>query len=815
MESAVDGKWILGLNSLLDPSLLKQGEYAWGLNIDNVGGIIQTRQGFNAVGVKDNPLPTGEPKGIAAFKGKDGITKLIIAIGNNLWAVSFPIVKDFVRIGTGFHSNDPVVFCNTLQSVALQADGTLKVLDSPIPYLVMTNGVERAKIWDGFKLTTINPAGTHGHPQIPIGKWTQWSGNRLWISNGRKLMASDFGNPLSFFEATYISGGGALYLDDEITGITQTTDLQNLLVCSDFDTTAVQSNVFDRTTWGSTPGFQRVIFPGVGCVAGKSFVKQWGVIWWMSNGGWVGIDQALVTYQRSRIQYRDQQMMRAKERLNGDKSGITASKFGNYLVISVPFASRYNAGTWVLNQRVLDFSAPTPLMDASDPAAWAAQWTGIQPVDYANCVIDGQERLFALSRHVGLNGRALPVVWELFTGERQDRYNDLIFRPPCIFETRVLGFSEELKKFRFAEVDVSELLGIIDLQVFAAGRKGNYRKLMDKQIVASPGSVNASITSPFLTTVTDDVPEGAAQIPVASTAGSLPAPALVEIEGRAITYIDKNDTAFIIDPSRVPVPNPTFNPPPDSYDVDNLFVRILCPFPGVNLCYTTDGSDPSRTHGTIVASNAVGLVLNGGTTTLKALAFLPDQPLRDSGITSGDYTVAGIHVPGEPPVPPDPSIRRIDLPPITFNFPPPIVRGAQVTQPQFEFPNNPTILTSYVPQRRMLRTEEWDVNKFPCSTCDVESKFTDDTDRGFSLLFSWQGRLAINGMRIMTEKAPEEDHGRCEEDEITSRSVDQGGCGKSSGVQEWPTIDSAPRQSQYLRSITSRPFNETAYNPVP
>lgn len=843
MDAALDAKWILGLNSLLDAALLRPGEYQWSVNTDNTGGNIQTRQGYNAIGVKDAPLPVGEPKGMAVFRGADGITKLIIAIGNSLYALSFPIVKDFKRVGGGFYANEPVIFTKTLQSVQLQSNGSLKVLDKPIPYLIMTNGVERAKYWDGFNLRTSAPEGSNGHPGIPIGKWTQWSGGRLWISQGKKLMASDIGNPLAFFEATYVSGGGALYFDDDITGMTQTTDLQNLLVCTDFDTSAVQSNVTDRNTWSSTPGFQRIVFPGVGCCAGKSFVRQWGITWWMSHGGWIGIDQALMTYQRSRVQYRDQQMMRAKDKLNGDKSRIVANKFGNYLLVAVPYGSRDNAATWVLNQRVLDVNAPSPAQDVADPAAWASQWTGIKPVDFALCVVDGQERLFTLSRHKALNGRPRAVVWELFTGERQDRYNDKVYHPPCVLETRLLGYSEDLKSFRHAYIDVSELLGLVDFQAYFAGRKGNYHLVLDKKIVASPGSVNSPITSQFVTTVTRDVAEGEAFIPVESTDGVLPPPATINIGGRVLTYVSLREQidgapgeppiqerGFDIAPYNPPPPDPPPPPPPDPapplptpeldppggyYDRASVFVTISVPFAGAWIGYTTDGSKPTRDNGHQVPHNRVMTRLRGpGTFTVRAFAYLPDDLTRDSAEASEEYEVVGIPHGIEAPDLDAPD--EIPLPDLEVPVPFPIRKGSQVIQSQFLYPNTATILTSYVPQRRMLKTQDWDPNKYECSTCGVESPLTDNIDRGFSMLLKWRGRLAVNGIKMMLQKEPENKPTGCEEDEETARAVLQSGCSdKSKTILEPETHDSARLKSQFLRSVTPKTYEEETYNPVP
>jgi hypothetical protein len=284
----------------------------------------------------------------------------------------------------------------------------------------------------------------------------------------------------------------------------------------------------------------------------------------------------------------------------------------------------------------------------------------------------------------------------MFTGERQDRYNDQVFHPPCMFETRLLGLSEDLKTFQYAEIDASEMIGLIDVQVFAAGRKGNYHMIMDKKIVASPGSVNANIASLATTQVTENVPEGSTSIPVKSTFGFLDAPNRININGMMIEYAEIDGNNFVVENS------------------------------------------------------------------------------------------------------------------------PQIEIGSQVTQPQFTYPDPATIFTSYTPQKRMLKTEKWDTRDEECSSCGVESKFNDNIDRGFSLLIKWRGRLAINGIKMHTTPYPGKDSGDCEEDEELARSLDQAGCGTESEIIiEQPTIDSAALHSQYLRSITHRPYDEEAYNPLP
>jgi hypothetical protein len=686
-DKTIDAKWSGGINSLLEPSLVPESFYQWGQNIDNAGGIIHTKQGWNVIGSSVSRLPSMEPKGMTVFKDKNDRISIVIALGDEIWSCPYPFVTDFEKIADGFFGSSPVVFCRAFKSLNLKADGNTEAINA-YPILIAQNGIERAKYWDGATWTSSDP--TAEHPGIPIGKWMQWSGGRLWVSNGHLLHASDFADPISFFEETFVAGGGALIFEDDITGLNQTPNLQSLLVCTDFNTSVVQSNVTDRTQWGSTAGFQSVFLPGIGCAAGKSFTRQWGMTWWMSHGGWIGLDQAINTYRSSRVVYRDQEMMRSKANMADDISGIVSTSFGNYLLVGVPSGDKRNAHIWVMNQRPIDLSS------VQEPSAWASTWIGLKPVEMVTTVINGQQRVFAFSREDGDEDQDFyPNVWELFTGERQDRFRDQVFQPPCALETRLLAFSQDLKQFHYAEIDIAELRGKASIQVFVASRRGGYHEILNKQLVAAEGSPNSTITSQFVTTLTGDVHIGDTTLGVVSTTGSLVAPSTVNIGGHVINYTAKTSNTFTVDP------------------VENDFSS-----------------------------------------------------------------------------------------------------GAQVIQPQFGYPDG-TDLISYMPQRRLLRTSEWNIQNGENYSAPVEADLTENIDRGFSLLIKWTGRLALTGIRIFTSLAPDQTMGRCEPDELTSRFLDDTGSGSvSSTLIEPNTIDSGALKSNYLRIVTPRHLEDT-YRPLP
>jgi unsaturated rhamnogalacturonyl hydrolase len=94
-----------------------------------------------------------------------------------------------------------------------------------------------------------------------------------------------------------------------------------------------------------------------------------------------------------------------------------------------------------------------------------------------------------------------------------------------------------------------------------------------------------------------------------------------------------NQVAKLASASITPVAAPTFNPGGGSYSSAQT-VTISTTTSGASIRYTTDGSTPSETAGTIYS----GPVSISATTTLKALAY--ESGFTDSAVTSATYTIS-------------------------------------------------------------------------------------------------------------------------------------------------------------------------------
>jgi hypothetical protein len=485
LKGITDTGWIGGANSLLEPGSLQQGEYQWGANIINRAGLISTRPGFALIGQVIWGL--GEPQAMTVFFPRQQLPQMILAVGGKILKSIYPFRYYEIIPGIEFSKTGPIHFCSGIKSVDRANDGTLKVVDST-SVLVIQDGKRWAALWDGISGRHVNPATTPAASYVPVGTHMAWAGNRLWVASGTKLYASDIADPTRFFETQRLNSGGYFSLPGEISGVGQTQDLRTLIVGTETTVTTFLANIRNRDVWADTPDFQKVLLPGIGVVSGRSFVNQYGLTWWMSQGGLIGLDNAQQTYRSSRINYRDQNMMRSKSNLSRDLTRVCGGSFENFLLMSVPSGDIHNAHTWVLDQSPID----TP--EQPGQPSWSGIWTGVRPVQWVTAVIQGKTRCFCLSRDYvpGFPTEYTYNVWEAFIPERCDvNHNKAPKQIACGFETRRMAEDPRLKRFSYAQLDLTEIMGKVRIQVFYAGLKGGYEQILDKTIIATDGSLGA------------------------------------------------------------------------------------------------------------------------------------------------------------------------------------------------------------------------------------------------------------------------------------------------------------------------------------
>jgi hypothetical protein len=335
----------------------------------------------------------------------------------------------------------------------------------------------------------------------PLGGAMAWSGQRLWVAQGNKVLASDISNPLAFSEILYASGGGYFMFLEPVTGLVEIPSFQdpNLAVFTRNTSSILQSSITDRSLWQSTQDFQSTMFPGVGCVGQRSIVAKFGELWWMSDAGFTNFNAAEQSRITSYMVPQDTAMAISKFNLNADLSMCAGAQYENFILLSVPYGGIPNSHTWVYDQAVTSGVAQSiisgPYQGAT--AAWSSYWTGTNPVQWASGPFNGVIRIM----HVSVDNDGVNRLWETFNPDRTDNGSGIT----SFLETKLhsdyghqTGESFDLKKLKFIEVNVTDLLGPTSLSVYWAGTKGLFKLLESYNLKGTEGSIvlNVPIGNP-------------------------------------------------------------------------------------------------------------------------------------------------------------------------------------------------------------------------------------------------------------------------------------------------------------------------------
>lgn len=500
-----DGPWPYGVDSVSDPLSVPPGHARWAVNALNKGAAWKTRPGY-AIRFDSGVSANQEPRGLEMFYPKNGTPTLVKAVSDRLRIAPYPF-DEWIELPFAFPiapGSSPVYMTQCIMGAETQPDGSLKLLNS-YPVMIIQDGLSRAKSWDGSQLIVLNPdpdgegsgsillATPNEFAQTPIGRFGIWVGNRYWVAQGNRLYASNFLEPIKFTETLGIAEGGYFTLPDVITGMGKTADEKTLVVFTATTTSTFQINL-PRNVWTATPGFQTEILPNIGCVAHRSIINMYGMLWWYSRGGWINLDAALSSYRSSRIHYKDNNMMRSKANMADDKSGICAGSFDNYTTVSVPSGDLSNAHTWVMDQM------PNEADNEQGNPVWSGIWTGIRPVQWVTAEVGGKSRCFVLSRD-RLPNSATSItaqVWEVFTKSPVDIGVDILgdeadtFSPiPVSIETRYLTESTKMMKtYFYIRALVSGLRDTCQHVWSYASRHGVFLEVQNKQTQATIGAVD-------------------------------------------------------------------------------------------------------------------------------------------------------------------------------------------------------------------------------------------------------------------------------------------------------------------------------------
>jgi hypothetical protein len=435
-------------------------------------------------------MPVGNPQMLCHFRTSNNLDYVVMAIAGRLYASPYPFTG-YYDLGVQMSADAFLMTHAVVERGAKRLVNGARVLVKPKRYLIIQDGVSPAFYWDGgcdsgqsSPLTNL-PAPTTGIPDytadqmavsIPTGLWMAAVANRLFVANGEEIMWSDIVDPLSFYDMGFYTGG-QFRLRGEVTGLSPTPDGQALLAFEKANTWQLEvgAPIKTESDWKKMPGFQRIVYPGIGCLAGNSFTTHWGELWWWSNIDLMSMRRAGASRSEDEVIICDLEMAKSRKKFGTVNNNVVGTSNVNYLLINTP-----SNEIWAKN------STPVSLLNHTTPPSWVGVWTGLRVKEFCSfyAYATGELHTFALSLDYDNNTR----LWAIFNGKREDNAayptQETQIKSAFIGQAHAMGNIAKLKRMRWADILLDNLFGPVSLKGYYKGLKGGWTQILDKQITA-------------------------------------------------------------------------------------------------------------------------------------------------------------------------------------------------------------------------------------------------------------------------------------------------------------------------------------------
>ena len=506
-QFVIDGQYVGGVDSLLYPTDLTPGCYAWGVNVINRGGVIQTRPAKRRV----TSFCGHNAQGAFWVRTMDDRNYKLIAIDGKVYWAPYPFKVWTQMSGVSFLADAPrIYFCNAEQAIVYDSGNNIVLLPNPKNIVLMQDGTSTPCYWDtnDFSSGLVNLSYVTGNPAspLPIGTAMLWQDNRLWVVVQNLVFASDLLYPQSFTENTYLAEASGFRFPRPVVNLVP-SPVQGVLVATQSSLHSLQSFIQDRTTWNETPNFQADVNLEIGFVGPWGYVYLHGMLWMMTARGIISYDRALTQNLTTVILTADGEMQRSKHLMAPDVTGVALGVWENVLMVSVPASCLENRHTWIMDAGVAE------KLNNQSGMCWTGIWTGTYPVQYTSPIINGTQHNYELSYSSGFlavnQGDSpspqpetdLPLqanihLWENYM---PNQITDVEANIHCSLETRAfLLQTDDYSRFVFAEFMIVNLKGTVPIQVYVTGLAGNYQPLFSTTLRADVGPWgNPSIETPL------------------------------------------------------------------------------------------------------------------------------------------------------------------------------------------------------------------------------------------------------------------------------------------------------------------------------
>jgi len=494
LQFVIDGQWLAGTDSFLYPTDLAQATYAWGVNIVNRGGVVQTRPGKRRI----ISFCGRRAQGHFWCRTIDDRNYAMVAVDGQVYWAPFPFKSWTQMAGVSFSATaERIWFMNGIQAIQYDASNNIVVIE-PKNVVIMQDGVSLPCYWDAsnFSSGVINSTSVTGLPAKPmaVGTAMQWQDNRAWVAVDELVFASDLLYPQSFQEETYLAEQTGFRFPRKVVNM-RAAPVQGLLVATDTSLHTLMSFVQDRTQWQTTEGFQSDVSLEVGLIAPWGWEYLHGMLWIYTARGVISYDRAMTQNLTTVILTADGEMQRSKYLLAPDITKLCMGVWENCLMVSVPSSSLYNRHTWLLDGGIAE------KLNNQAGFCWTGIWVGTLPVQYSSPIVDGTQHNYELAYSSGYlslqpGDSPSPMVdpgppqayihlWENYIPNQLDDVETAVH---CSFETKAFTLTtDEYYRFVFAEFMLINLKGTVPFQCYVAGLAGNYQALFSTTLRADVG----------------------------------------------------------------------------------------------------------------------------------------------------------------------------------------------------------------------------------------------------------------------------------------------------------------------------------------
>lgn len=497
-QFVLDGPWPGGVDSFLYPTDLIPGTYAWGVNVVNRGGIVQTRPGKHRVVSFCGRIA----QGAHWCRTLNDENYLLVAIDGKVYWAPFPFLTWTQATGVVLDPNAPrVYFCTAEQAVYYNPDDTIALLPTPKNQVFMQDGVSTPCYWDATDFTSGQvtnsyiTGSTGAKNPMPIGTVMLWKDNWLWLVCKNLIFVSDLLYPASFNQEKILAEKTGFRFPRSVVNMIPSPE-QGILVATDSSLHSLQSFIPDRRDWQTTTGFQSDVNLEVGVVAPWAITYMHSMPWILTARGVISYDRAMTTNLSTVILTQDAEMVRSKHLLNQNVRSSCMGVWENALLLSVPASSTYNRHTWILDAGI------AAKLNNSTGMCWTGIWTGSFPVQFASPIVAGTQHNYELAYsggYLALNtgespspmietGLPLQANIHLYENMIPNQIDDVEGDISCSLETKAfLLQTDDYYRFVFGEFMLVNIRGVVNFQVYVTGLAGNYQPLFSTTLRADVG----------------------------------------------------------------------------------------------------------------------------------------------------------------------------------------------------------------------------------------------------------------------------------------------------------------------------------------